>query len=306
MNSRDVTVTASTLLLIAAAAHLTDPSDSMATAGATAETITLPAVVRDFKASNESNGHPDFQAFAGRVQVGLLEQRLGADGKPMFRNASGQVMKTPIRNGRGEMVNPALLDDFVEYVNHGTNVLTSAERFDQWYRDSPGVNISTIIDLVLHEEPAGSGVFVYDSHGERSTQLNDWMKGLPITGFFPINQRGFGNYKKYHRGSTNFHFTTEVITTFTYRRGAEYTFAFTGDDDLWVFIGGRMVIDLGGVHSAATQSVSLDDLDWLVDGQDYAMHIFHAERRTVQSNFRIQTSIPMKPYSNLTRFDAFD
>ena len=52
-------------------------------------------------------------------------------------------------------------------------------------------------------------------------------------------------------------FTFELHTEFTYSPGQVFTFI--GDDDVWVYINGVRVIDLGGVHSAITGTVMLFD-----------------------------------------------
>jgi len=64
----------------------------------------------------------------------------------------------------------------------------------------------------------------------------------------------FGNQGKPH----NYSFTVELHTTFVYR-GGEY-FRFRGDDDVFVYIDKKRVIDLGGIHGPETANVSVDSL----------------------------------------------
>ena len=146
---------------------------------------------------------------------------------------------------------------------------TGPNEFAQWYNDVSGVNVNIPIALQLTESSPGE--FGYDN-----------------SAFFPIDGQGFGDEGNPH----NFHFTTEVHTTFEYQGGEVFTF--TGDDDLWLFVNRRLAIDLGGLHPAYPGTVDFDamaDQLGIEQGNVYAMDIFHAERHTDQSNFRIQTTI---------------
>lgn len=141
--------------------------------------------------------------------------------------------------------------------------------FAQWYRDTAGVNMTFSVPLPLTETAPGR--YAFDS-----------------AAFFPLDGMGYGNEGQPH----NFHFTTEIHTTFRY--GGGEVFNFNGDDDLWLFINERLAIDLGGLHPALPGSVDLDAsaaVLGLTVGQSYRMDIFHAERHTDASNFHIETTI---------------
>ncbi len=104
-------------------------------------------------------------------------------------------------------------------------------------------------------------------------------------------------------GKHNFGFTMKVQATFEYLPG-QY-FDFLGDDDVWVFINNKLVVDIGGQHAQVAGAVDLDTIgqnnpaDKLVPGETYNFHIFYAERHTSSSNFRMHTSIDLKTEASI-------
>jgi fibro-slime domain-containing protein len=194
----------------------------------------LPVIVRDFTTTN-----PDFEPGNYVDDRNIVGPELGPDNKPVYAG------------------------------NPKTTTTHGKESFDQWFRDTPGINQN--IPLVLKLTQGANGVYTYDNQE-----------------FFPIDGQGLGNEGNNH----NFHFTTEVHTEFTYKGGE--VFKFSGDDDLFGYINRKLVINLGGIHQAEEATVNLDQMAsqlGLVVGNSYTLDLFGAERHVTQSHYRIETTI---------------
>lgn len=253
------------------------------------QSITLTGVVRDFKAREQSGGHPDFQrqpsAGFGHY-VGMVADQLDEQGKPVFAS-TGFKLSSNWRNAQNRnimrpkpYIDPRQGDQNGSISSSQGGALTTAENFSQWFRDVRGVNVSKPMTITLNR--SANGTYVFD---DKSDAVFSGMGG-----FFPINGDLYGNYSN----NRNFHFTFELQTEFIYRANQGLSFTFIGDDDVWVFIDGKLVIDIGGVHSAISQTIELDRLNWLEDGRSYSLSFFFAERHTTQSNFRIETTLQLR------------
>lgn len=79
-------------------------------------------------------------------------------------------------------------------------------------------------------------------------------------------------------------------------------YKFTGDDDLWVVLDGKtVVIDLGGIHNAATKEVDL--WEYLKDADKNAEHtltVLYMERGAGESNCDMQFTLPNATISQVT------
>jgi fibro-slime domain-containing protein len=194
----------------------------------------------------------------------------------------------------------------------GPSSVTTAADYNEWW--APGVDgapnnaaftvpiTATLISTIIVGAPGDPnygciGTYSFDS------------SLMPGGQFFPIDgagsgggvpTQGTGGYYGNEGRPHNYGFTVQYNTDLVYQPGVG--FAFFGDDDLWVFVDNKLVLDLGGVHpqlpggfilGAGSTDVDGNPLG-LVPGNTYDIDIYYAERHTTESNLKFE----------FTRFDS--
>lgn len=240
-------VLAAALTLPPAAASAADPPAS----------LTLEGTARDFRGydlpagQGLPRGHVDFENANG-FETGIVRATLGPDRTPRYN--------------KGEL-------------GAGSATTHGRAAFEQWFADTPDVNLAEPIALPFARQP--SGRYVYDAAGR----------------FFPLDGSGWvrAGREPTRTGSDglphNFSFTVELHSEMLFT-GSE-TITVTGDDDIWIFVNGRLAVDLGGVHGPASGTVDLAQQATslgLVRGALHDVDVFVAERKTSGSTLKIDTS----------------
>lgn len=142
---------------------------------------------------------------------------------------------------------------------------------------------------------------------------------IPKLRFDPIGNHGYGkNGSIYHKlngnesaeyyNNTNYNMTLESHAQFVYYEDDNLYFTFTGDDDVYLFVNGKLVMDLGGAHSISKVKIKLNDvrdLCGLKDGQVYDFDFYYMERHGIAANFGIDTNIKIVDPSMLTEKVAY-
>lgn len=125
-----------------------------------------------------------------------------------------------------------------------------------------------------------------------------WVTGAG-NNFYPLD-KVLPSYEESQR-SHNYYFGMRYDVTF---KIGDYVgplnYKFTGDDDLWVVLDGKkIVIDLGGIHSAAEKTVDLWDsigqaanLTEAQKQQNHTLTILYMERGAGESNCQMEFTLP--------------
>jgi fibro-slime domain-containing protein len=259
--------------------------------------IHIPVIYYDF----HPNGMNDFEMCTGQVTQGMVQSTLDADLKPIPTAVANPVIPTvsPCAchltqwfrvSGQVGLSDPSLKF----FCDSSTNqrrwywASSAQAKFPGDLRPYTVVNPwpGEYVGLNFDPNSITANVVIYDS---LEFNYNPGLQMYTISNdyFFPLDNRGFGTEPANQNPPHNFGFTMELHTVFTYQHGQ--VFKFSGDDDLWVYINGQLVIDLGGLHTKANATVNLDTLPLIV-GKRYSFDLFYAERHSTGSHLQITTN----------------
>ncbi|WP_303733202.1 fibro-slime domain-containing protein [Fibrobacter succinogenes] len=239
-------------------------------------------------------GGNDYTTVVGRDQNGELTE---------FKTCGGHVpgmVQDTLVNGA-----PARVDSLV----YPWAQCSAAHEIEKWFipqvvaHDAAGREykngVCRDISLSLDEEGFWQADFT-NEEGDCNDTINP--------GFYPIDDLRYLDSAKtvlnpkfdwdVQGCKHNYSFAMKVSAQFRYVKG-QY-FEFRGDDDVWVFINNRLVVDIGGCHSPVEGGVNLDTIGKndpslkLIEGREYPFHIFFSERNATGSNFKMRTSINLQ------------
>lgn len=191
--------------------------------------------------------------------------------------------------------------------NYGSKQLTVPDTATgKLFRDEESVGVYTM-PFNYNEQ---TGMYEYDSAKFRLTANTD-SKVLEVSDYTNENKGLFLPIPS-ENGENNFYFGAKTELPFIYTNGGtvngkDMVYEFTGDDDVWVYVDGKLALDLGGIHGAVSGSINFKSLkattqeekasgevketehniEFDTSVKNHTIQMFYLERGANFSNFRM-------------------
>lgn len=209
--------------------------------------------------------------------LGIVGNKLDSNGNLLMRESNGT-------DGTG-LVEPHFNEAFLNGENSKNTKLGQVYKNvefpftqKQIFKDEPGVNYwwydAAKTSLYLRKDNTTGAYYLGNGKGDGSTvgtlsdksenkdsQNNDTQNGH---GFFPFNETVSSvDVRRYNYGygaklEIPFTLTEDGTVLDDDNNEQSIKFYFSGDDDVWVFIDGQLVLDIGGAHGKAAGIIDFD------------------------------------------------
>jgi len=215
------------------------------------------------KFSNGSDGgNEDYNKYRGPsdLSLGIMQKRLGEDSYPIVdkgkKESSSYLFSTKEGTGKEFYSDANYLfkqdaDGYYEY--------DSTKNFAQFNKNTK--------EFTVYKVPGSSKDPI------------DLQQGSKHGSFFPFNTLGDHEYwgiPQISEKSPDFHFGMTMSAKFIQPKdgkinGNNMVFEFSGDDDVWVYIDGVLVLDIGGIHNSVSGSIDFAEGTVKVGSNNYTL-----------------------------------
>lgn len=215
------------------------------------------------KFSNGSDGgNEDYNKYRGPsdLSLGIMQKRLGEDSYPIVdkgkKESSSYLFSTKEGTGKEFYSDANYLfkqdaDGYYEY--------DSTKNFAQFNKNTK--------EFTVYKVPGSSKDPI------------DLQQGSKHGSFFPFNTLGNHKYwgiPQISEKSPDFHFGMTMSAKFIQPKdgkinGNNMVFEFSGDDDVWVYIDGVLVLDIGGIHNSVSGSIDFAEGTVKVGSNNYTL-----------------------------------
>lgn len=282
--------------------------------------------------ANKMSGANDFQ---DPYLQGIVQKKLGDDGYPVLNNLEPGIGGTGNREnlrGKGNESLAYLFNPSSDYDNGSRRTFANVK----------GLLTTTADGYYSYDSDIN---YAYFDKSDSNTTKSFVVYDAPHFGFFPFNTPGevYQNPDPEYNNDivANHYFGLTMSTRFvqqnkgisTRDNSTPVTYEFTGDDDVWVFIDGVLVGDLGGIHSKAslkidfstgevtlsgggttktlheiyTEAGSEQVTNWhngtFADNTYHTLQLFYLERGNNQSNLKLKFNMESISASSINTVD---
>ena len=299
-----------------------------ASTSSTATTASLPYADWNFWKKGASNGNE----YGQYTYSGLVESTLTANKDITFTKPDGGIFNS---DATVKDIYTGVEMPFVYEKDTGTYTFDASQNGAFFHEDttqgSTGAKSNGRLYFYENSAQTASGMYFGDGSSTVWAPFDDTtVKTL--------------NYSNNSITNMDYYFGMRTTIPFTMtangkmnpndNNSADITFSFSGDDDVWVFIDGQLVIDLGGIHNRLDATINFAKNTWSIsesnnstvevadynhaaisgalfnDGEStgtlnqtretfaatdsHELTIFYLERGAGSSNCKIQFNLPMK------------